>query len=90
MKKKALNAKRKKEASTDSHHTNTEEKKAVQDAGLDKQIVQHIKTLTELINRRTMDFYEVLEMIKGIMRQHSIDRRRRFMYVFNKALAMPP
>jgi hypothetical protein len=90
VKKKVLNGRRKKEASTDSPHINREEKKAAKDAGLDKQIVQYIKTIVELISGIRMDFYEVLEMVKGVMRQHSIDRRRRFLYLFNKVLAMPP
>lgn len=55
-----------------------------------KTTVSYIQMLVSLIEGRLVSLDEVLEMLLKIVRQHSIDRRRRFIYTFTYPDQKPP
>ena len=56
----------------------------------DKGILSYIQMLIELIDGRYVNIGEILKMLQKIWRQHSIDRRRRFIYAFTYSSQRPP
>ena len=50
----------------------------------------YIQMLISLIEGRLVSLDEVLEMLLKIVREHSIDRRRRFVYAFTYSEQKPP
>jgi len=55
-----------------------------------KTTLCYIQMLIGLIEGRLVSLDEVLEMLLKIVRQHSIDRRRRFVYAFTYPEQKPP
>jgi hypothetical protein len=48
-----------------------------------KETIIYIQTVTTLIEQRPVSIEEIIIMLKNRMRQHSIDRSKRFMYPFH-------
>lgn len=56
----------------------------------DKDCLCYIQLVISLIEGRLVRMEEVLKMLTKIWRQHSMDRRRRFVYSFNYRNQKPP
>ncbi len=52
--------------------------------------ISYIQMLVSLIEGRYVSMDEVLEMLQKIVRQHSFDKRRRFVYDFTYSDPKPP
>jgi len=55
-----------------------------------KTILSYLQMLISLIEGRKVSIDEILQMLLKIVRQHSIDRRRRFLYAFTYPVQRPP
>lgn len=55
-----------------------------------KGILSYLQMVIGLIEGRFIRMDEVLQMLRKIWRQHSIDRSRRFVYSFNYSSQRPP
>jgi hypothetical protein len=56
----------------------------------DKVTLSYIQMLVSLIEGHLVSLDEVLKMVHKIMRQHSIGKRRRFVYAFTYPSSKPP
>jgi hypothetical protein len=56
----------------------------------DKTTLSYIQMLVSLIEGYLVSLDEVLKMVHKIMRQHSIGKRRRFLYAFTYPESKPP
>lgn len=56
----------------------------------DKVTLFYIQMVVSLIEGRLVRLGEILEMLSEIMRQHSIGKRRRFVYPFTYPSQKPP
>jgi hypothetical protein len=99
-KKKELNERRFRQTSSDNGSEDLKNKEACEQQG---QVIQdepevvrnkttlcYIQMLISLIEGRLVGLDEVLEMLLKIVRQHSIDTRRRFVYAFTYPEQKPP
>ena len=57
---------------------------------LDAGVVEHVRVVTSLIEGRRVGRDEILEMLRRVMRQHSIARERRVDYVVRTLKEEPP
>jgi hypothetical protein len=57
---------------------------------VDGTTLLHIKTVTSLIEGRPVALKDIITMITAIMRQLSIDKRKRFTYVKSYLGKIPP
>jgi hypothetical protein len=60
------------------------------EAGVDPNIVLHIQLTTSLIEGRAVGLKEVIGMLERILRQHSIDKRKKVPYRGDRLHAKPP
>jgi hypothetical protein len=99
-KKKELNERRFRQTSSDNGSEDLKNKEACEQQG---QVIQdepevvrnkttlcYIQMLISLIEGRLVSLDEVLEMLLKIVRQHSIDTLRRFVYAFTYPEQKPP
>lgn len=99
-KKKELNERRFRQTSCDNGSEDLKNKEPCEQQG---QVIQdepevvrnkttlcYIQMLISLIEGRLVGLDEVLEMLLKIVRQHSIDRQRRFVYAFTYPEQKPP
>jgi hypothetical protein len=56
----------------------------------DKGILSHIQMVVSLIEGRLVSLDEIFKMLSKIMRQHSMGKRRRFVYAFTYSGPKPP
>jgi len=99
-KKKTLNERRFRQTSSDSSNEDLAKEESVEhkeEVVLDepevvwnKTTVSYIQMLVSLIEGRLVSLDEVLKMLLKIVRQHSIDSRRRFIYTFTYPDQKPP
>jgi hypothetical protein len=99
-KKKALNERRSRQTSSDTGSKNPgneepakQQEQIIQDefdTVRDKSTVSYIQMLISLIEGRKVCLEEIMEMLRKIVRQHSIDRKRRFVYAFTYPEQKPP
>jgi hypothetical protein len=99
-KKKELNERRFRQTSSDNGSEDLKNKEPcelqgqiIQDeheGGRNKTTLCYIQMLISLIEGRLVGLDEVLEMLLKIVRQHSIDSRRRFVYAFTYPEQKPP
>jgi hypothetical protein len=99
-KKKNLNERRFRQSSSDSGSEDLKNKesceqqrKIIQDKPevvRNKTTLPYIQMLISLIEGRSVSLDEVLDMLLKIVRQHSIDSRRRFVYAFTYPKQKPP
>jgi hypothetical protein len=93
IKKRYLNARRiQRDTSQKSPKESHEEElpPGVLEKALDKQIIIHIRTVTSLIEERMVPLEDILCMINRILRQHSIDKLERVLYVCSGRHGKPP
>jgi hypothetical protein len=50
------------------------------ETGVDPSVILHIRMVTSLIEGRAVGLKEILRMIEGILRQHSIDKAEKVSY----------
>jgi hypothetical protein len=81
VKKKLQNGKRRSKSDSAEDREDERVGAAVEDLEFDKGVVEHIESVTSLIEGRGMSRDEVLEMLRRVMRQHSLVRERRIDYV---------
>jgi hypothetical protein len=76
-KKRCLNARR-----TDQCRKSVSLDKSIDGCGVavDRTIVCHIQLTTSLIEGRAVSFEQIIKLIGVILRQHSIDKRKRLLY----------
>jgi hypothetical protein len=99
-KKKELNERRFRQTPSDKSSEDLKNKESCEQQGQfiqdkpevvrNKITLCYIQMLISLIEGRLVSLDEVLEMLLKIVRQHSIDRRRRFVYAFTYPEQKPP
>lgn len=99
-KKKELNERRFRQSSSDNGSEDLKNKEPWEQQGQviedepevarNKTTLCYIQMLISLIEGRLVGLDEVVEMLLKIVRQHSIDRRRRFVYAFTYSKQKPP
>lgn len=57
---------------------------------LDQALIAHIRVVTSLIERRPIPLADVLLMVKGLLRQHSLDNRKNPVYQDPYPANLPP
>ncbi|MCP4007653.1 MAG: hypothetical protein GY725_26020 [bacterium] len=62
----------------------------LQEADFDGVITDHIQLVTSLIEGRAVSLGEVVEMLRRVLRQHSIVRERALDYVVRSLHEEPP
>jgi hypothetical protein len=77
IKKKYLNARRNGRLAESRPEENSAERCG---PGIDKATVHHIRTVTSLIQERPVTIKEVIFLIIKILRQHSMDKRKKRFY----------
>ena len=56
----------------------------------DEETLHYIQTVTSLIEARRLSLYEVLDMLKNRLKQHSMYKHGRFGYAFKYTKKEPP
>ena len=99
-KKKALNERRHKQTSSDEGSEDSANDKSCEeqeqsaqdgpDAACNSNTLSYLQMLISLVEGRLVGLDEVLQMLHKIVRQHSMFKRRRFVYTFTYPEQKPP
>lgn len=54
------------------------------------QLMEHIRMVTSLIEGRWVSLKEILQMLKEVLRQQRIGRKRRIDYIIQTLISKPP
>lgn len=57
---------------------------------IDWLLVEYLRVLTSLLEGRRVALEEVKELLKRVLRQHSMARRRRIDHIFSRLHEHPP